>query len=169
MASAATYASPFPVAEFQRPVDRSAHGAGLGRRHPTVNLHDVHAVPTTLVRELTHKLTERRVADRLCQVMIALHTAHVQVFDEYRTHLAIVRQFIRDLMQKVMTRVTDLRVALGDDMLLSGSVLRAGLFSGKNALLAAKAFLRFLQSFRIDETVFVRPQHITNLLKISDM
>ena len=150
MTSAATYTSPFTLAEFQSAIDLSAHGAGLGRRCPTVNLYDVHTVPLTFVRQLTDKLSERRVADRLSQVMIAPHAAHVQVLDEYRTHLAIVREFIRDLVQKVMTLVPDLRMTLGNYMLLSGPIVRAGLLSGKDALLAAKTPLGVLQRLRID-------------------
>ena len=149
MMSAATYTSPFPLTEFQSAIDLSARGAGLGRRCPAVNLYDVHTVPLTFVRQLTDKLPERRVADRLCQVMIAPHAAHVQVLDEYRSHLAIVRQFMSYLVQKVVTLVPDLRVALGDYMFLSGSVVRAGLLSGKDALLAAKTSLGLEQSLRI--------------------
>ena len=150
MMSAATYTSPIPLAEFQSAINPSACRTGLGRRRPAVDLHDVHAVPLTFVRQLTDKLSERRVADRLGQVMIALHTTHVQVLDEYRSHLAIVRQFMSYLMQKVVTLVPDLRVALGDYMLLSGSVVRAGLFPGKAALLETKTPLGMLQRLRVD-------------------
>ncbi len=98
MMSTATNTSPIPLAEFQSAIDLSAHGAGLGRWCPAVNLYDVHTIPLTFVRQLTDKLSERRVAYRLGQVMIAPHATHVQVLDEYRTHLAIVREFMRDLV-----------------------------------------------------------------------
>ena len=161
MMSAATYTSPITLTEFQSAIDPSACGAGLGRRCPAVNLYDVHAVPLTFVRQLTDKLSERRIADRLCQVMIALHTTHVQVLDEYRSHLAIVRQFMRDLVQKIMALVPDLRMALGDYMLLSGSVVGSGLFPGEATLLEAETMLRMSQCFRTDIATTIRTNDIT--------
>ena len=163
MMSAAAYTSPIPLAEFQSAIDPSASRAGLGRWRPAVNLYDVHAVPPPLIRELAQELPERRIADRLCQVMIALHSAHVQVLDEYRSHLAIVRQFMSYLVQKVVTLVPDLRVALGDYMLLSGTVIGSGLFAGKDVLLTTKTILAPTQGSRVYKTTSVRANDITTV------
>ena len=158
--SAATNTSPIPLAEFQSAIDLSAHGAGLRGWIPAVNLDDVHTIPLTFVRQLTDKLSERRVAYRLGQVMIAPHALYVQIFDEYRTHLAIVREFMRDLVQKIMALIPDLRMAFRDYMFLFGSILRAGLSSGKDALLATKTSLGLQQSLRIGVTPAVGTDNI---------
>ena len=128
MTSTATFTSPCTLTEFQSATDPSTNGTGLRRRRPAVNLHHVDAVPLSLVRQLSDELAESRVTDRLREGMIVHHAAHVQVLDEYRTHLAIVRQFMRDLVQEVAARVPDLRMAFGNDVLLPCPVVRAFLF-----------------------------------------
>ena len=76
----------------------AAMAARFRRRRPAVNLDDIDAIPPAFVRELTDKLAERCLANGLGEMMVTNHAAHVQVLDEYRTHLAIVRELMGDLL-----------------------------------------------------------------------
>lgn len=155
MMSAATYASPLPVAQRQAVIDLPAHGTTLRGRRPATNLDDIHAVPMTLVRQLTDKLSERCVAYCLRKMMVAYHATHVQVFDEHRSHLAIVRQLMRDLVQEIVTNIPDPCMAPGDYMLLPVPVLRTRLFPGEDTLLTTKAPLVLRKGLRATETTAV--------------
>ena len=161
MMSAATYTGPVTLTQFQHGVDVAAMAARFRRRCPAVNLDDIDAIPPAFVRELTDKLSERCLANGLGEMMVTNHATHVQVLDEYRSHLAIVRELMGDLVQKVMTRVTNLRMELRDYMFLSGKVIRAGLFAGKDALLTTKTILAPTQGSRVHKTTSVRANDIT--------
>ena len=98
MMSTATYIGPVTLTQFQHGVDVAAMAARFRRRRPAVNFDDIDAIPPAFVRELMDKLAERCLANGLGKMMVTNHATHVQVLDEYRSHLAIVRELMGDLL-----------------------------------------------------------------------
>lgn len=75
----------------------------LRRRVETAYLDKTHALPLALVLQHPHELADAGVADAACQVVVALHTLHVQVLNTDGTHLAFVRQLVGNLVKIVST------------------------------------------------------------------
>ena len=79
----------------------------LRRRVETAYLDKAHALPLALVLQHPHELADAGVADAACQVVVALHTLHVQVLNTDGTHLAFVRQLVGNLVKIVSTAACD--------------------------------------------------------------
>ena len=123
MMGTATHTSPLSVAEFQATVYLSARGAGLAACGPTTNAHQVDAFPTALVLKNRIEPADARIRDAVGKMMITEHALHVQVLDTNRTHLAVVRQLMSDLVNIVQPPVGCLGMNEGDmmpDLLPSG-------------------------------------------------
>ena len=163
MTSTATYTSPCTLIERQRTVPVSTNVACLGRRCPAVNLHDVHAIPISLVRELPYELTERSIGNRLREMRVSLHAPDVQVLDEHRTHLAVVREFMSDLMEPVAPDILDLGVMLRDDTTLSGIVCGTLDLFGKMSLLTPEFCFGFSHGSRTVKPTTVGANHVATV------
>ena len=105
MNTAARHTCPLSVAEFQATVYLSAGGAGPAGCVPATDAYQVDALPAALVLKDGIEPADASICNTIGKVMVSEHTLHVQVLDTDRTHLAVVRQLMSDLVNVVQPLV----------------------------------------------------------------
>ena len=103
-------ACPLPVAELQTTVDLSTCGASPAGCIPATNANQVDALPSALVLKNGIKPADARISDAISKMSVLEHSLHIQVLNADSTHLAVVRQLMRDLVNVVWPLVRDLDV-----------------------------------------------------------
>ena len=113
----AKHTGPLSVAELQTAVHLSASGAGPARRVPAADAYQVDTLPTALVLKDGIEPADACICDAICKVVISEHTLNIQVLDADRTHLAVVRQLMSDLVNVIKSLIGDLDMYACDMML----------------------------------------------------
>lgn len=127
MNRSARHTSPCPVAELQTTVHLSACGAGPAGCIPATYAYQIDAFPSALVLKDGIEPADARICDAVRKVTIPEHALHIQVLDADRTHLAVVRQLMSDLVNVIKPLVGNLGMNTSDMMLNplpSGRALR---------------------------------------------
>lgn len=111
------HTGPPPVAEFQMTVYLSAGGAGPAACVPTTDAYQVDAFPAALVLKDGVEPADASISYTVGKMTVPHHTLHIQILNADRTHLAVVRQLMSDLMDIIQPLVDYLVVNAGDMML----------------------------------------------------
>ena len=98
-------ASPTALAKFQSFVHAATFAASFRAWSETVYLDKVHAIPPALVFKQREEHPERRVPYGSGQMMVTLHSLHVQVLHADGTHLVVVRERMGDFVEVISTAV----------------------------------------------------------------
>ena len=81
--------------------------AGLRTGGEAVYLYEVHTIPTALVFKQGEECSERSISYSLRQMMVTLHSLHVQILHANSAHLALVREYIGDFVKVLLTGVSN--------------------------------------------------------------
>ena len=126
--------SPVSLVQFQSFIHIAAFAAGLRAWDKAVYLDEIHTIPAALVFKQHQEYPERCVTYGLRQMVVMLHTLHVQILHAEGTHLAVVRECVGDFMKVILTAVSN--------TLLQPSYTDASLVAvGRTFLFAAQPLL----------------------------
>ena len=98
-------ASPASLAQFQSFIHIAALAAGLRAWGKAVYLDEIHTIPPALVFKQGEECSERSIHYGLCQMMVTLHSLHVQMLHANSAHLALVRECIGDFVKVILVGV----------------------------------------------------------------
>lgn len=107
----AVITEPKTMMQFQVLIDRPANTTGFGRRKEAVYPFGHATRPHAFVVQETSEHTPTTVSNRLGQVMVFEHPAHVQIFDFDVT--ALVNDVPAEFMQKIFTLISNLFILPG--------------------------------------------------------
>ena len=99
--------SPASLAQFQSFIYIAAFAASLRAWGKAVYLDEIHTIPAALVFKQHQEHPERCVTYGLRQMVVMLHTLHVQILHAGGTHLAVVRECVGDFMKVILTAVSN--------------------------------------------------------------
>ena len=148
--------SPASLAKFQSFIDMAALAAGLGARSKAVYLYEVHAIPPAFIFKHGEEHTKGRIDNSLCQMMVALHTLHVQILHADCTHLAVVRKCMGYLVKVILAAVGYMLLQACNLYTCLVTVCRAFLFAAQALLKHGKPMKASLQVLRVLESSSVR-------------
>ena len=132
--------------QFQVLIDRPANRTGFGRRKEAVYPFGHATRPHAFVVQETSEHTPTTVSNRLGQVMVFEHPAHVQIFDFEVT--ALVNDFPAEFMQKIFTLISNLFILPGYRKPSFLPAVAPFLTAAKATLQSLKALLRFPEILR---------------------
>ena len=148
--------SPASLAQFQSFIHIAALATGLRAWGKAVYLDEIHAIPTALVLQHRKEHPERCIPYGLCQMMVTLHSLHVQMLHANSAHLALVRECIGDFVKVILTGVSNTLLQPGYKDASLVAVGRTFLFATQPLLQQFQAVKATLQVLRVVKRAPVR-------------
>ena len=148
--------SPVSLAQFQSSIDRAALAASLRTRGKAVYLDEIHTIPPALVFKQGEECSERSIPYGLCQMVVTLHSLHVQMLHADGAHLALVRECMGDFVKVILTGVSNTLLQPGYKDASLVAIGRTFLFAAQPLLQQSQAVKVTLQVLRVVKRASVR-------------